>query len=148
MAKIKSVGLQSIPEVIFVNDKDNVFTVNVEIEYHELDISLQMEYILHAFVYDIHGDVDAPLVLPNWDESQVLPISTSHGHDEYMGKSSVKIIASRKEDCLEIPMQLKLGKLSERSSRTSKRLKVFATLTPSVGIACKWSDPFKSKIVF
>ena len=76
MAKILSVKLLSIPEVIIVNDNHNDFTVVVEVEFHNLDIQLKMEYCLHLFLYDIHGVVDAPLVLPNWDESKVLSISS------------------------------------------------------------------------
>ncbi|PIE49624.1 MAG: hypothetical protein CSA39_01640 [Flavobacteriales bacterium] len=148
MAKIVNVNLVSVPEVIFVNDDDNDFTVNVDIAFHALDISLQMEYVLHVFVYDIHDEVDAPLVVPNWDESHVLPISTSHGRDEYLGKSSTKIVALKKEKSVQVPMSLKLGKLSDRSSRTSKKLEVFATLTPVIGRASKWSAPFESQIVF
>lgn len=97
MAKLVNVSLQSIPEVIVVSDNDNDFTVQVDIEFHDLDISLEMEYVLHIFVYDIHGEVDAPLVLPNWDESKVLPISMSNRHDEFMGKASVKVNASKKQ---------------------------------------------------
>lgn len=148
MAKLVNVSLQSIPEVIVVSDNDNDFTVQVDIEFHDLDISLEMEYVLHIFVYDIHGEVDAPLVLPNWDESKVLPISMSNRHDEFMGKASVKVNASKKTDQLNIAMRLKLGKLSERSSRTSKKLEVFATLTPAIGRSSKWSLPFQSQIVF
>ena len=64
MAKILSVKLLSIPEVIIVNDNENDFTVVVEVEFHNLDIQLQMEYCLHLFLYDVRGLVDAPLVLP------------------------------------------------------------------------------------
>ena len=38
MAKILSVGLLSIPEVIIINDNHNDFTVVTEIEFHDLDI--------------------------------------------------------------------------------------------------------------
>ena len=74
MAKILSVSLLSIPDVIVVNDNLNDFTVVTEIEFHDLDIQFNMEYCLHLFVYDIHGDADAPLIIPNWDESKVFPI--------------------------------------------------------------------------
>lgn len=149
MAKILSVHLKSIPEVIVVNDNDNDFTVQIAIEFHHLDIALQMEYVLHVFVYDIHGNVDAPLVVPNWDESRVIPIPEgAFSSDELIGKSSKKLSASKKVETLEIPMRLKLGKLSERSSRTSKKFEVFATMTPAIGSASKWSKPFESRIEF
>lgn len=148
MAKIKSVSIESIPKVIIVNDDINDFTVLVEVQFHAIDISLQMEYVLHVFLYDIHGEIDAPLVVSNWDESHVMPISTSYGHDEYMGKSSIRLIATKQDSSYEIPMKLKLGKLSERSSRISKKLEVFATMTPAIGRASKWSPSFNSEIVF
>ncbi|WP_452220572.1 hypothetical protein [Lacinutrix salivirga] len=147
MSKIISVNLESIPEVIMVNDNHNDFNVSVEIEFHSLDIKFEMEYCLHLFVYDIHGEVDSPLVLPNWDESEVLSISLDR-KDEYLGFSTKKIIAEQKQMFLKVPMRLKLGKLSHSSSRFSKRLKVFATIAPAIGRASKWSDPFESKIEF
>lgn len=147
MSKILSVSLLSIPEVIVVNDNDNDITAVVEIEFHDLDISLQMEYYLHVFVYDIHGEVDAPLVLPNWDESKVVSISSDR-KDEYLGFTSQKIKVVQKRESLQLPMCLKLGKLSKMSSHFSKKLEVFATITPAIGRASKWSEPFESKIVF
>lgn len=147
MSKILSVSLLSIPEVIVVNDDINDLTVVVELEFHDLDISLQMEYYLHVFVYDIHGEVDAPLILSNWDESKVLPISLDR-KDEYLGVSSQKISAVKKHETIELPMQLKLGKISKMSSHFSKKLEVFATITPAIGRASKWSEPFESRIEF
>ncbi|WP_452225541.1 hypothetical protein [Lacinutrix chionoecetis] len=147
MSKIISVALEFIPEIIIVNDNDNDFTVNVEIEFHPLDIQLKMEYCLHLFVYDIHGEVDAPLVLPNWDESEVLSISLDR-KDEYLGFATKKLFAEKKEIMLSVPMRLKLGKLSHTSSHFSKKLKVFATIAPAVGRASKWSEPFESRIAY
>jgi hypothetical protein len=147
MSKILSVSLLSIPEVIVVNDDINDLTVVVELEFHDLDISLQMEYYLHVFVYDIHGEVDAPLILSNWDESEVLPISLDR-KDEYLGVSSQKILAVKKNETIKLPMQLKLGKMTKLSSHFAKKLEVFATITPAIGRASKWSKPFESSIVF
>lgn len=147
MAKILSVRLLSVPETIIVNDNENDFTVAVEVEFHDLDISLQMEYCLHLFVYDIHGDVDAPLVLPNWDESKVLSIALDR-KDEYLGFSTKNILAINKKETVTQPMRLRLGSLSHMSSRYSKKLEVFATMAPAVGRASKWSLPFEAKIEF
>jgi hypothetical protein len=147
MSKILSVSLLSIPEVIVVNDDVNDLTVVVELEFHDLDISLQMEYYLHVFVYDIHGEVDAPLILSNWDESKVVPISLDR-KDEYLGVSSQKISAVKKNETIKLPMQLKLGKMSKLSSHFAKKLEVFATITPAIGRASKWSKPFESRIEF
>ena len=147
MAKILSVSLLSIPEVIVVNDNHNDFTVVVEVEFHNLDIQLKMEYCLHLFLYDVHGVVDAPLVLPNWDESKVLSISVER-QDEYLGSATKKILVTKKNENLTIPMRLKLGKLSQRSSHYSKKLEVFATIAPAIGRASKWSLPFEARIEF
>lgn len=147
MAKILNVSLLSIPEVIIINDNHNDFTVIIEVEFHDLDIKLEMEYCLHLFVYDIHGDVDAPLVLPNWDESKVLSIALDR-KDEYLGSATRKIFAEKKQTTLTVPMHLKLGKLSSISSHYSKKLEVFATIAPAIGRASKWSEPFESLIEF
>lgn len=145
MAKILSVELISIPEVVVVNDNENDFSVEVEVEFHELDIELKMEYCLHLFVYDIRGDVDAPLVLPNWDESQVLSIAMG-SKDEYLGSETKKVTAENKNISLTVPMSLRLGRLSNFSSYYSKKLEVFATIAPAVGRASKWSLPFETRI--
>jgi hypothetical protein len=147
MAKIVSVSLKSVPEVIVVNDNDNDFTVITEVEFHDLDIHLKMEYCLHLFVYDVHGEVDAPLVLPNWDESKVISISLDR-KDDYLGFASQKISATKKMQVITIPMRLKLGKMSHHSSHFSKKLEVFATIAPAIGRASKWSNPFESRIEF
>ena len=147
MAKIVSVNLQSIPEVIIVNDNHNDFTVIIDIEFHDLEIKLEMEYCLHLFVYDIHGEVDVPLVMPNWDESEVLSISLDR-KDDYLGSAKHKIIAVNKKETLTVPMRLKLGLRTQTSSHYSKKLEVFATIAPAIGRASKWSLPFESRIEF
>ena len=147
MAKILSVKLVSIPEVIIVNDSNNDFTIDTEIEFHDLDLQLKMEYCLHLFVYEVHGQLDAPLIVSNWDESRVVSISQDR-KDEYLGRETKKIVATLKKQTYEIPMSLNLGKLTNRSSHFSKKIEVFATMTPAVGRASKWSLPFESEIVF
>lgn len=142
MAKILDVSLLSIPEVVIVNDGKNDFSVVVEVEFHDLDIQLNMEYCLHLFVYDIRGNVDAPLVMPNWDESHVLSISLD-SKDEYLGSETRKITAKEKRSKLTVPMSLQLGKYT---SNYSKKLEVFATIAPAVGRASKWSLPFETRI--
>ncbi|MCL7763655.1 hypothetical protein MPF19_09540 [Polaribacter sp. Z014] len=147
MAKILSVKLVSIPEVIVVNDDNNDFTVLIDIEFHDIDLQLKMEYCLHLFAYEVHGELDAPLIISNWDESKVVPISKDR-KDEYLGKEIKMITARSKKELFEVPMSLKLGKLTNRSSHFSKKTEVFATLAPAIGRASKWSLPFESKIEF
>ena len=147
MAKILSVSLLSIPEVIVVNDNLNDFTFVTEIEFHDLDIQFNMEYCLHLFVYDILGDADAPLIIPNWDESKVFPISIDR-KDEYLGFQVKNIIALEKTQTIKTLMRLQLGKLGETTSHFSKKLEVFASMAPAIGRASKWSNPFESRIEF
>ena len=145
MAKIKSISLLSIPEVIIVNDNENDFSVVTDIEFHELDIRLEMEYYLHLFVYDIHGDVDAPVIIPNWDEAKILSIAQDC-KDDYLGFASKKVVATKKNLSIITPLSLKLGKQNIGSSYFSKKLEVFATFAPAIGRASKWSLPFESRI--
>ena len=145
MAKIQSVSLQSIPEIINVSDNENDITVVTEIEFHKLDIKLEMEYCLHLFVYDIHGDVDAPLVIPNWDESRVLPIVTDR-KDILLGEVMEHFSATNNVLTINTKMALKLGKLDSNKNYFSRKFEVFATITPAIGRASKWSQPFTSQI--
>ncbi|MFD2916500.1 hypothetical protein [Psychroserpens luteus] len=147
MAKILNVSLQSIPEVIIINDDDNDLTILTEVEFHDLDIKLKMEYYLHLFVYDIHGDVDAPLVIPNWDDVEVLSIALDR-KDDYLGVANVSVTADKKRVSIKTAMRLKLGKQSNTSSHFSKKLKVFATIAPAIGRSSKWSLPFESQIEY
>lgn len=147
MAKILSVKFVSIPEVIVVNDNNNDFTILVAIEFHDIDLQLKMEYCLHLFVYEIHGELDAPLMVSNWDESKVIPISKDR-KDEYLGKKTKLITVTSKNEVFEVPMTLKLGKLTNRSSHFLKKTAIFATLAPAIGRASKWSLPFESRIEF
>lgn len=147
MAKILSVELQKIPKYINVGDDINDITVHTKIEFHEIDLKLEMPYCLHVFVYDIHGDVDAPLILPNWDESIVIPISLDR-KDDFLGREVVMLTATQAEMNMVTPMALKLGKINRDMSPTTRKLEVFATLAPVVGRASKYSAPFKSIISY
>ncbi len=147
MAKINEVRLLSIPETINVGDDINDLTVISEIEFHVLDIQLQMEYCLHIFLYDVHGKIDAPLVMPNWNESRVISI-TSDREDDFLGSSSKIITALSKNVTIEIPLTLKLGNFYKNKAYHSRKLEVFATIAPAIGRASKWSEPFESLILF
>lgn len=146
MAKIISVDLLSVPEVIDVSDNINDITVVTELQFHKQDIDLKMDYCLHLFVYDIHGEVDAPLVLPNWDESSVISVSLDR-KDDFLGQASVIIKADKNEVTIKTPMALRLGKFSYSSSYIARKLEVFATVAPVVGRASKWSKPFSIQVL-
>ncbi|NNL09157.1 MAG: hypothetical protein HKP38_08050, partial [Croceitalea sp.] len=117
MAKITSVELLKVPKHINVGDEISDITVLTSIRFHPMDLKLQMEYCLHVFVYDIHGDMDAPLIIPNWDESDVLPICMGR-KDDFLGKVVTFFDAKKKEVVIENPMALKLGKFNRELSYT------------------------------
>lgn len=147
MAKIASVKLLKIPKYINVGDDINDITVVTKIQFHEFDLKLQIPYCLHLFVYDIHGDVDAPLMLPNWDESILMPVSTDR-KDDFLGKEMVMMTAIDKETTIETPMALKLGQFNREMSRTSRKLEVFATIAPVISRASKYSEPFTTMLSY
>ena len=147
MAKILSVELQSIPEFINAGDNINDIVVLTKVQFHPLDIKLEMPYCLHLFVYDIHGDVDPPLVLPNWDESQILSITLDR-KDEFLGKKIVMIKATEEEITIETPMALHLGRFKRERTYISRKIEVFATMAPVVGRVSKYSEPFSAMITY
>jgi hypothetical protein len=147
MSKILSVALNSVPEHIHVGDHVNDITVVTKIEFHPLDIQLEMAYCLHLFVFDVHGSVDAPLFIPNWDESWVFPIPIER-KDDFLGKKAVFLKATEQEMTIDTPMPLTLGQFDRDRSYMSRKLRVFASLIPAVGRAAKWSEPFTSHIAY
>lgn len=147
MAKIESVSLQQIPETIDVGDNVSDITIVTQIVFHPLDLSLQMEYILYLFVYDIHGNPDVPILLSNWDESSFYGMRLD-GKDDLLGKKKVSIKATKEKSKIETPIALKLGDLYESQSYHKRKLEVFASLIPAIGTSSKWSEPFESNIVF
>lgn len=148
MAKILSVDMESVPEFINVGDDINDLTVLVNIEFHPLDILMKMEYQLCVFIYDIHGEVDVPVIIGNWDDSYILGVAQS-SKDDFLGKKIVLITANEKGNSeIKIPIALKLGNLTKKSSSHSRKLEVFATMIPAVGRVSKWSEPFESHLYF
>lgn len=148
MAKINSVSLAYFPKEIYVGDDQSDITVVTEIEFHRLDIKLEMEYLLHLFVYDIHGTVDTPVIIGNWDESKVITV-TDRWKDDFLGTTNVPVKAVNDVVItIETPMVLHLGKLIATSSHHSKKLEIFATIIPAIGRASKWSKPFEADIIF
>ena len=147
MAKIIKVCLESIPKEIQVNDKKSDFTVLTDVEFHPLDIKIEMEYILHLFVYDINGIIDIPIIVNNWDETSVKGVSLEH-LDDLLGTERIIIKAQAAPLQVACEMSLHLGKLSPSSSAFKRELGVFATIIPAIGRASKWSAPFESLIVY
>ena len=147
MAKIISVELLKIPKTINVGDDVNDITVITKVQFHPLDIKLEMPYCLHLFVYDIHGDVDVPLVLPNWDESKVIAVCLDR-KDDFLGQETVMLSAIEEETTIETPMALHLGRFNRQMSYISRKIEVFATIAPVVGRASKYSEPFNTNITY
>ncbi|WP_378175460.1 hypothetical protein [Aquimarina sp. SS2-1] len=152
MAKIKQVTLDRIPEYVVVdNAKTNSIIVNTDIEFHPIDISGNMEYLLHIFVYDIHGVQDVPVLIANWDDTKVSRVVRDGREDDFLCKANRLIRCNEvneKEVTIKIPMTVHLGKLQGNSSVYTRQFKVFATLIPAVYRASKWSETFESQLVF
>lgn len=147
MAKINSVFLESIPKIIHVGDNISDIIINTQIEFHSLDLKLEMEYLLYLFVYDVHGKVDIPVIIGNWDESDVFGV-TFDRKDHLLGKKMLNITANKATIQLQTSIALKLGKQKKGASNSSRELEVFATLIPAIGRASKWSEPFETNLVF
>ena len=146
MAKIKSVSLKSIPETINVGDNISDIIIQTHIDFHPLDVSLNMEYMLYLFVYDVHGKPNLPVILSNWDESVFLEMQLD-GKDDLLGRKVVAVSANS-NSVIETPIALKLGNLKGSQSYYNRKLEVFATLIPAISKASKWSEPFKADLVF
>jgi hypothetical protein len=147
MAKIESVSLQHTPETINVGDNISEVTIITQIEFHPLDVSLKMEYLLYLLVYDIHGKPDVPIIIGNWDET-VFSGMRLDGVDDLLGKKIIPITATIISCNIETPIALKLGDLYSSQSYHKRKLEVFASLIPAVGRSSKWSEPFEINIVF
>jgi len=149
MAKIIAIQLESIPETINVGDDITDIIINTQIEFHKLDISIQMEYMLYLFVYDVHGNIDVPVIIGNWDESEVMGVSQFQDRkDHLLGQAMLKLKAKKIHVKNQTPIALELGKLKAGASYSSRKLEVFATLIPANGRASKWSEPFEVDLIF
>ncbi|MHA7056967.1 hypothetical protein ACWGOQ_0007085 [Aquimarina sp. M1] len=152
MAKIKQVTLDRIPEYVEVdNRKTNSIIVNTEIEFHPIDISGDMEYLLHVFVYDVHGINDVPVLIANWDDTEISRVVKNDREDDFLCRESrlIKCNEVTKEQVtIKTPMSVLLGKLQGNTSVYTRKFKVFATLIPAVYRASKWSETFESHLVF
>ncbi len=152
MAKIKQVVLDRIPEYVEVNNqKTNNIIVNTDIEFHPLDVIGNMEYILHLFVFDIHGANDIPVLLSNWDDTKMLRVERNERRDDFLCKESILLRSDevqKRNVTIKTPMAIKLGELQDNTSVYARKFKVFATIIPAVDRSSKWSESFESQLVF
>ncbi|GGG48965.1 hypothetical protein [Bizionia arctica] len=149
MAKIISVDLLlNTPDVIDITDNQTDITVTTKLQFHEPDIKGKLDYYLHLFVYDVHSNVDPPVIIANWDESYVIPVETSLDHpDDFLGTIAIHIQATEKEMTIETPMTLKLGNIRGSGAYYVRNLEVFATAVPMVSRVSKWSKPSVTTIL-
>lgn len=145
MAKILTVKPSKIPEVIEVGINTTLIQVDVEIEFHSIDLQLNMEYILYLYGYDVRGEKDIPVLLNNWDESNIscIPQETE---DDILGKVSMHVVAKSKIQSVDAELKLKLGVLHRNKHYERRHLRVFAELIPAVGVASKWSKAFEAGV--
>lgn len=146
MAQINSVEVKNVPEYINVGDNVSDITVEVKITFHSIDIRLEMEYILDVIIFDIHGPLDIPVILSNWKDTKVLPV-TQERKDKYLGFAKREITADVQTKIIELRVALRLGKLGDTDSNTLRCLDAFATLTPAVGRSSKWSAKFEAVLL-
>ncbi|CAL2103028.1 conserved protein of unknown function [Tenacibaculum sp. 190130A14a] len=139
MAKINSVQLTNIPKEIIVGNKLFNLNVQIEIECHKIDLQLEMEYYLHAFIYDVKGKLDTPVLVPNWNNSFVFPIAFENS-DEYLGKTQCLFTTNKKSISISLNIDLMLGKLKESSFPITKRLEAYVAIIPAIGVAGKHSS--------
>ena len=147
MAKISSVELINVPETIIVGDNINDITVKTTVVFHDIDLKLQMEYMLYLYVYEVHGKIDVPVLVSNWDESAVYSL-TEDRKDDFLGELKVKVNASSKSEEIISDIKLKLGLLYTCSSHYTKKLETFAVLVPAVTTIGKWSKPYSANLEF
>jgi len=149
MAKIISVELDNVPNEINVGDNVNDVTVVTKLKFHDLDIKGKMEYCLHLFVYDVHGMVDLPLIVSNWDESSVINIPLSMDRlDDFLGYVTIFIKAEKEELVVKTPIALKLGSIVKKKTYFTRKLEVFATAAPIIGRVSKWSQPYETQVFY
>lgn len=149
MAKIKSIQLKSIPEVINIGDNVNTIEAIVEIDFHHLDVENKMEYMLHLYLFDIRGRMDAPIFIPNWDECMVIPLLRKHDiKDYFLAKKSIDVIAQQEMLGVPVEIALKPEDIQRKAPITSSNLAAFATLVPAISVASKWSKSFEVQVTY
>lgn len=145
MAKILRVSPSKIPEIIEVGKDASIILVMVEIEFHPLDLRLNMEYLLYLYAYDIRGKEDVPIILNNWDESTISSIPQETA-DDVLGKVCTHVVATSNIEKIHAELKLKLGVLNNNKYYENRYLKIFAELVPALGVASKWSEAFEAGV--
>ncbi len=139
MAKIKSVIPVNIPSKVVVGSGASKIVVHTAIEFHSIDLKLEMEYLLYLYAYDVRGKTDVQILLNNWDESSIASIP-QETEDDVLGKTSTKIIARTKDQNVETSVILKMGSIDSAKHYEYRYLRIFAEIIPAIGQASKWSE--------
>ncbi len=145
MAKILAVNPSKFPEIIEVGIDSTRISVHIKIEFHAIDLRLNMDYMLYLYAYDIRGKKDIPVLLNNWDESNISAIP-QETEDDVLGKVSVPISAKTEIQTIDSELNLKLGVLHKNKHYERRHLRIFAELIPAVGVASKWSEAFEAGV--
>ena len=147
MAKLTSIELGDLPDSINVGNELTEVSIKVLIDFHKIDLQLEMEYMLFLFVYDVNGDIDIPVIIGNWDQTSIYGISDDR-HDHLMGTIKLPVNATEKSLNLNTTIKLSLGKISDGDSYYSKKVEVFGSLMPAIGRVSSWSKAKEVNIVF
>jgi len=147
MAKLSSIELGDLPDSINVGNELTEVSIKVLIDFHKIDLQLEMEYMLFLFVYDVNGDIDIPVIIGNWDQTSIYGISDDR-HDHLMGTIKLPVNATEKSLNLNTTIKLSLGKISDGDSYYSKKVEVFGSLMPAIGRVSSWSKAKEVNIVF
>ena len=148
MAKILKVEIVTVPETVIADDNETDLEVSIEIEFHKLDIVLGMEYMLYAYLFDVHGSIDVPILLTNWDESKILTVNQENRNDDILGISKLKIHSKNDKKKFVLPMSIRLGKFKTHGYHLSRRLQVFASIIPAIDKCSKRSKSFETNIIY
>ena len=138
MAKIKKIALKATDKLL-AKGKIKVLT---NIEFHPLDLKLQMEYILHLFIYEKQEQKSIPVLISNWDDTKIIEVAKDDKKNEFLGKKHLLIKTEQLQNttfALATSVQLKPRNTANVTPTNPKELEVFATLIPAVDSVSKWS---------
>lgn len=147
MAQINNIEITEQFTEIEIGDKVFSLTVEVDIEFHQLDINLNMEYCLHTMIMEIHGQQDIPIILSNWKKSSVLSINEDNRKDVILANQIIDIKAQKKQLSLTIPFKVKLGSYNNHSVY-NKKLEAYAVLIPAISYCSMHSNPKSVDLLF
>lgn len=139
MAKIKSVVIDAEDLITLEKGVHYKVDVKLEVEFHPLDLSQQMEYAVLISLFNIKGKRDVNQLLPNWDETQVLEIEKAF-NDVALAQARTEIKATKHHEVFSESMSFTLN-YKDYSCVTSLKIDAIAYIIPAINTAGKWSLP-------